>query len=132
MADIYEPEPTPSHDMQSDIEKKPFFTILLTALVGFAALVVGWLFLVVSNLSPSFSVAAFLLFIGLANTSLGLLDIYVAYSLWNMKYETKYFGMIANVGLVVLNLFSFNIGFVGIVLVIASLIMLLLLDPSQS
>jgi len=132
MADIYEPEPTSSFGTRSDSVKRPLFATLVTAIVGFAALAVGLVFLALYNFALSLGATMFMLFVGFANTLLGVLDIYVAYNIWNLKYDSRYFGVVANVGLIILNLFSFNIGIVGVGLVIVSLFALLLLDTSQS
>lgn len=83
MVDIYEPPLTPRIQRRQALEQKPLFTTLLTVIVGLSAVLIGFVMFDLGNYVLNFSIAMFMLFIGAGNVILGLVDIYVAISIWN-------------------------------------------------
>ncbi len=131
MADIYEPEPTPRAMYQHQSEKKPLFATLVTMIVGIGALGGGLIYVLIGNITLFYDYSMYLLFIGSGNSILGLIDIYVGLKIWNWNYDVRYLGVIANIGLLILNIVSFVIGIITFVLVIISIIALMMLDTSS-
>jgi len=131
MADIYEPAPTPRSMVQSPSEKKPLFTTLVTMIVGFAAVTIGLIFVGLSSFLPYVGFLTFFMLIGYGNALLGLVDIYVGFRIWNWNYGVRYLGIVANIGLIVLNFLFLIIGILGLVLILVSILTLLLLDTSS-
>ena len=131
MADIWEPPAAPKTNMQRVSEKKPLGTTLVTILVGFAALINGFFLALVGNFIPVFNIAMLYMFVGVSNFLLGVLEIYVGISIWNWKYSMRGLGVVSNIGIIVLNIFVFAIGIIGVALCIGSIIALVMLDTDR-
>jgi len=125
MAEIHEPKPSVSYQSSGS---RPIAAAIVTFIAGLWSAFNGYLVFLVGNYTAVFRIAMGIMMIGIGMILLGIFDIYVAVSVYNYKVNSKGFGIISNIGIILLNvIFVLFIGLIGLALCVISIILLAML-----